>query len=243
MIRFLRGSRSGAARKLVLALAVSFLVGLTAVPAEATVLPVEGGPGGGYFRDDCPPGQYLVGFSVGAGAWIDRIAVLCAGLPPGQASFGNRTPGAFHGGPGGGPQEGYCPGSHYGSWLLFGYTRKGNDPLYIDFVELGCHPVGDGEETSTCIATGGGCWKYRPGAPPPLISIGTVTVTNGLPAFLQQCPAEEAATGIHGRSGAYLDAVGLICGPRPTVVAAPQSRSRSSAKRSPRRRLPSRRPR
>ena len=33
--------------------------------------------------------------------------------------------------------------------------------------------------------------------------------------FVQECPAGEAATGIHGRSGGAVDALGLICGPQP----------------------------
>jgi hypothetical protein len=38
----------------------------------------------------------------------------------------------------------------------------------------------------------------------------------------QKCPAFEVATGIHGRSGIYVDALGLICGPQtPNLVPEP----------------------
>src|SRR5205809_1641295 len=94
-------------RSLMAVLAIFLLAGFM-TPSSATVLPIEGGPGGGYFAENCAPGQYVVGFSVKAGAWIDSVAILCAPSQP-NGKFGNPVRSAFHGGSGGSPQEQYCP--------------------------------------------------------------------------------------------------------------------------------------
>src|SRR5262245_53708134 len=93
-------------------------------------LPMEGGSGGGPFRAECPAGQYLLGVSVGSGAWIERIAPLCAPFLP-EGVFGTRAPLSFHGGPGGGPQQTFCLNNWFVSGIMFGFTREGNDPKFL----------------------------------------------------------------------------------------------------------------
>lgn len=44
----------------------------------ATDLPVYGGLGGNEFREECPKESYLVGLAGRTGAWVDRIAPVCA---------------------------------------------------------------------------------------------------------------------------------------------------------------------
>ena len=171
--------------------------------ADATVLPIQGGPGGGYFRADCPAGQYIVGFSVRAGAWIDAIAALCAPYLPTQKKFGARTVTAPpHGGSGGAPQERYCQAGSIRS-IWFGYTRVNNirdDPQFVDDIDLTCVDPTTKQVSTGCIDTGGRCTDHKFYFSP------------------SECPAGEAATGIHGRSGNSLDALGLICGPEPSTV-------------------------
>lgn len=196
-------------RKPLLAFLLLLLAGLP-FSARATTLPIQGGPGGGYFEAACPEGQYLVGFSVGAGAWIDRIAVLCAPYLPSDGSFGTRAQAEFHGGSGGSPQEKYCPGNSYVHGIEFGYTRKDDDPQFVDDVEMHCWSAGAGYSETVCIDTGEGCGAVK-AKPEDLPASGTIYT-----AFTQECPIDEAATGIHGRSGEFVDAIGLICGPGPT---------------------------
>ena len=189
----------------VIALLLLFLAALAGLPrgANATVLPIQGGPGGSYFRADCPPGQYVVGFSVSAGAWIDAIAALCAPYLPAQHKFGPRTVTVPpHGGSGGAPQERYCQAGSIRS-IWFGYTRVNNirdDPQFVDDIDLTCVDPTTKQVSMGCIDTGARCTDHKFYFSP------------------SECPSGEAATGIHGRSGDSLDALGLICGPEPQTV-------------------------
>ena len=171
---------------------------LLVIPASATVLPVQGGPGGGSFVAECPRGQFLVGISVRSGYWIDAIFPLCAPFLANQRKFGNWTRGPRNGGTGGSRllKDAVCPSDRYVSGILHNYTgssRRGS--MFVVAVRLTCSPVAGGAATTLCLRG-----KYRCG---------------DIPSFNHVCPANEAATGIHGRSGAYVDALGLICGPKP----------------------------
>ena len=189
----------------VIALLLLLLAALAGLPrtANATILPIQGGPGGAYFRADCPVGQYVVGFSVRAGAWIDSIAALCAPYLPAQHKFGPRTVTVPpHGGSGGAPQERYCQAGSIRS-IWFGYTRVNNirdDPQFVDDIDLTCVDPTTKQVSTGCIDTGAHCTDHKFYFNP------------------SECPAGEAATGIHGRSGDSLDALGLICGPEPQTI-------------------------
>jgi hypothetical protein len=98
-----RPTRCGAA--LIAALA-------TTGPADAASVGVCGGSGGSQSKTlSCPAGQYIVGLSMRAGTYIDRIGIRCASID----STGKRgKPGAFQyaGGAGGTDSEsGTCPRS------------------------------------------------------------------------------------------------------------------------------------
>jgi hypothetical protein len=189
-------------------LAASFLLGLLATSADATILPVEGGSGGSFFQASCGSGQYVVGFSVGAGAWIDRLALLCAPYQPATGKFGGRITGEFHGGSGGSPQEAYCS-TGYIIGIEFGYTVDDGHAQYVDDVQMMCSSSGG---QTPCIATGEGCGAVNNETG------GAVAGGFILTPFLQYCPAGEAVTGLQGRSGNSLDAMGLICGPAPAPL-------------------------
>jgi hypothetical protein len=194
---------------------------------QATELPVEGGPGGGPFKFRCNKGEYLVGFSIKSGAFVDAIYPLCAPFLSGEKRFGKWGRAIPFGGRGGSQllRDGFCPSDRFVSGIKFGWTRKNGSPEFIDYVELTCSLIaGSGRPTKVCLQTGDGCWDDHPNPP-----------TYFLAPFLQDpfkqfCPQGEAAIGIHGRSGIYLDALGLICGPRPTVPAAPASLSTTDSR-------------
>ncbi len=99
--------------RLVLSLAVFILLGANS-PVHAADRPVAGGPGGGSFRDECPPDSFLVGFALRTGAFVDAIAPLCAPyLPKGVMGDRQQSKQGLHGGGGGGgSQQGFCPNNH-----------------------------------------------------------------------------------------------------------------------------------
>lgn len=176
-----------------------------AIPAaQATDMPVTGGPGGGGFRSDCR-GGFLAGFNFRSGAFVDAIAPKCASFIDAQHEFGPRSALMLKGGNGGGPTSKECDRASYVAGIKFGFTRDGDRPKYIDYVELICKAVGGGQETRVCLDTGNGCPDAHPARP-------------SLRAVTQRCSDSEAATGIHGRSGAFVDALGLICGPKSTAM-------------------------
>jgi hypothetical protein len=189
-----------------LALALALLVGFGSTPAQSTDLPVEGGRGGGNFRADCGAGRYLRGVSIRAGSWVDAISVLCAVDTAPNGHLGKWKREQRTGGTGGSPllRDAACPPDQFVIGLKFGLTR--GDNKYIDWVAVQCIPIRGGSSSDICLHTGGGC--------PPA---GMVW---------QSCPnfsgSQEWGKGIHGRSGAFVDALGLICGPQPAYLSAPR---------------------
>ena len=177
---------------LVLACAVS--------PAEARDTFLTGGGGGGNFRDQCGPGQYLTGVSVRSGSWLDAVIPFCGTFNANTGLLGAPGfPRDHHGGRGGGaggPTT--CNNGQYVSGMMFGYTMDAGRPKYIASVQLDCVP----------IRAGGGSGKPRIGA-------GGTLSNGGV-----NCGNNQAVIGLIGRSGTYVDALGLICGPRPVATGA-----------------------
>jgi len=183
---------------------VAFSCSMVVHQVQASDLAVRGGPGGGQFRSDCSR-DHVVGIYVKSGAWIDAIGLKCASFNSASGAF-KQPPWnkAFHGGNGGAIQESVCPANSVVTGIRFGFTRDGTKPKYLDFVSLTCSKVGQGGSTTSvgCLATGEGCWSRHPSSAAIL-------------SYYEACEGEEVAIGIHGRSGAYVDALGLICGPKP----------------------------
>lgn len=180
-------------RILVLVLAGAFSL------AEASDTSLTGGPGGGNFRDQCAPGQYLTGVSVRSGSVLDAVIPFCATFNAQTGLLG--APGFpmnRHGGSGGGAAgPTTCNNGQYVSGMMFGYTQDTSDKAkYIASIQLDCAP----------IRAGGGSSKPRIGAGGTLAH-GGVT-----------CGDNQAVIGMIGRSGGYVDALGLICGPRPVAT-------------------------
>ena len=180
-------------------------------PSEAKDLPIQGGPGGGYFRSECGAGQWVIGVTIRHGLWVDAMRLICAGysstsrvVPDFDLDFQGQQGGSLT------PATVICSNDTYVTGIKFGTTWDGNDPKYVDYVEVTCASVVvfTGTPpfavygligTSTCLDTGEGC-SNQP--------------------FSLSCDLGDAATGFHGRSGIYVDALGLICGPSPALVAA-----------------------
>jgi len=195
-------------KKILLVLSSALLFG----QAQATDLPLDGGPGGAPFRDACAPGQFLVGVSVRSGGWLIAIAPLCATFRVNERVFDKWQRGPRHGGTAGSPllKDAACPRDRYLSGIQVAFTLSGDTGKIdvIDAIQITCTSlsVRIREKTTVCLQTGDGCGGRTFSNFPGGFKI--------LPPAVQDC-GREAATGLHGRTGAFVDAVGLICGPKP----------------------------
>ena len=177
-----------------------------ALPAAATDTRSYGGNGGGQFRTVCGRGAFLVGIAGRNGSWVDAIRPICADWDPATKSRGTPVEGPMSGGSGGGAASLMCPQ---------GTAIKGVEVVAIDnggqvlvrYVQPRClvisqEPSGAYLPTHAYVLGGGG-----PG--------------DGSRTDSFDCPKGEMANGVHGRSGAYLDRVGLTCAPVPFVLGRP----------------------
>ena len=195
-------------KQYLLTLFVFSAIAVSSNVARATDVPIQGGPGGGAFRLACPGNMFMLGVALRSGAFVDAIRGNC--LPfNGKDYVTPPTFTNFTGGTGGALQQNGCSADRYMVAIKIGFTRDDNRPKYLDYVEMTCRVLtGYGGDNKVCLDTGNGCWDRHP-SPGPYNGYGL--------AFTLNCPANQAATGLFGRSGAYVDAVGLICGPKPVV--------------------------
>jgi hypothetical protein len=183
------------------------------VPVQALDLPVQGNGRGGPFRAECQNG-FMVGFTGRVGAWIDNLRPICATWNGQQLV--DRVPHPVQAGVsrGGGPSSASCP-SFIGQIVL--YDTKGDGPTnvmhHIDFQCFSPTGVDEGwrQYGSTTVPEGRGG-----GGTPPFARFGVAP-----DRFVSPCPWPQVAVGLHGRSGTFVDALGLICQPRPAVAAPP----------------------
>jgi hypothetical protein len=165
--------------------------------AQADQLPYPiGGQGGAQFFARCPIGQMLNGVELRTGDDVDAIRPICA-TAYSLTSIGPRTTpySSFFGGDGGAPKTLTCPD---------------NAPLvtkiYVDY---------EGEKTLVVNSFELYCTEVAPTrAPPgfPQAKFDGPTNQSRLHQAMQTCPDGLVAVGINGRSGIWLDAVGLTCG-------------------------------
>jgi hypothetical protein len=185
-------------RKLALA-AIAALVFIG--PAQGFEFPPQGGNGGGDFRVFCPPGQFWVGLQGSAGDIIDNMKLLCTGfrlepaapqrknwtvVPPVQTIFDQ-----IGESPGGAPILVRCHDNNLVRGIGFNTAfSDGHDT--IAFVTMTCdHGTLPGEDVLN--------FGFN-------FPVGTVR---------QFCPERMWATGLTGRRGSRVDAIGLICAEMP----------------------------
>ena len=168
---------------------------------------VIGGPGGGPYSLVCPNNTFLVGFYAKAGAWVDSLGLLCAAYVPATGKMQTSTRGPSTGGPGGSPQEAYCYPGEGMTGIGVAFTRGGGlERQYTNTVDVFCPTP----NPSRCISSGEGCGQPASHGSGP--DVGHVV---NYPYDKLMCPSNERATGIQGKSGTYVDSLGLICGPLP----------------------------
>jgi uncharacterized protein YkwD len=161
-----------------------------------------GGPGGRAFRQQCPKSHpVLVGFKAQAGAWVDGLTPLCS-RPDGKGFLVDRQDQSSLGGKGGKPRIANCVSQgDYVESLTVTVLQNG----MVNSIAVNCRKILNSFETYTaCLDTGQGC--------------GGTQVT---------CGRGQAAIGVHGRHGLFIDAVGLICGPIPGAAPTPPDRDKT----------------
>jgi hypothetical protein len=187
------------------AVLLAFCATALSMPAQATMLPIVGGPGGTPFEIRCPSGKIVTGFHAQTGAWIDGLAILCA--TPGAD---DRQQSNWVGGHSGGPQERYCANGEGANALFLTFTiGHGKKREYLNSLGWACGPAPDIQQ---CIKTGSEDCDYRH------TSAGSAPFTQlkrPIPADKLACGEGEVVAGLTGRAGKFIDAVGLICGPIP----------------------------
>lgn len=196
-----------AAHPRLLPLVLSGLLACAAGVARAqTYLDPIGGDGGNPFDGGCPPDQNLGGFELRTGDYIDAIRPVCViSVGPREIRVAPVQP-PFFGGPGGGNRRLMCPPS---SPIVIGIdvVASGKTTITVDTIMVSCGqallgaqppykgpPVYYRGPNSDLLAT------YR--SPEDVLKFRT---------GLERCPKGQVAIGVHGTSGKWLDAIGLIC--------------------------------
>lgn len=181
--------------------------GLLAVAdAAAQVTPsrggIVGGPGGAPFEHRCGPGKYLTGFHVRNGALVDAIGAVCSTWNPTLRRMeAHQTPTQFFGGPGGERLLTYRCAADAVVESLTAQSSE-NEWRSLSYVMAFCR-------------------EARP--PYARIDQGPMRGVSNHTFFpaMAQCSSGQVAIGLRGRAGNLVDAVGLICGPRPPLPASP----------------------
>ncbi len=182
--------------------------------ADDYLVPI-GGPGGGQFEAHCPANQFLAGFELRAADDVDAIRPLCVNAyGPRETSAASDSD--WHGGTGGASTYLVCP-RDTPIVTAMDVAAEGMDTVVVNDIRLFCGLAVDMRgRDSPLIPT-----------VPPMVSFNAPRIspsridlyfyvatgdeaqkTNGS----QSCSDGQVAVGLHGRSGIWLDAIGLICG-------------------------------
>lgn len=153
---------------------------------------LAGGSGGTEYAGACRPGEAVVGVHGRAGMWIDRLGPQCVKVNSGtgqwEGSPVNRT---AVGGTTGTPFTRTCPRD----FAIEAFN--GIKGQYVNQLIFHCQRLTADMKTSGAIVL----------MPP----IGTAGMPPGTNFNRLACPQDRAATGLFGRSGLYVDSVGLRC--------------------------------
>lgn len=154
-----------------------------------------GGPGGGPFELVCPDGSFMTGVRARSGAWIDALSPVCNRWV-GKKVLGEIDNQPFTGGGGGGGGESFirCQGPR-GVVVGIEMFQANNRDRSVGHIIVNC---GDFEQPSQFANKLRGSAEY----------LGQATAT---PRMEARCGWGLVAAGIHGKSGAFIDRLGLLC--------------------------------
>jgi hypothetical protein len=152
--------------------------------------PVNGGGSGTGFSRSCTSGQVLTGFRYRVGLfWVDAIGLLCRPVSA-DGTLGSETSvGSMAGGDGGTSGNTSCPAGSVVAWASISYGS------FVNGVHFFCRRWDASTRT-----------------------FGTERVQLGLgkdlaePSVQTRCEnTKQPVHGIRGRSGWYVDALGIVC--------------------------------
>jgi hypothetical protein len=203
------------------------LIGLcSAAQADMTFTKQRGGSGGSEFDIRCGAASYVSGIDVHRGWWVDGITVRCGVLNL------NNLPNRFFER----EVEPYNAPAHAGGWQPNGanvdrLSCGSNNAL----IGLQVDPVNDLDDGTTYVGriglicqgmmpphdVGHGVSGWSVSTAPGFGHGGDHLRWPGAPDVA--CPAHQWAVGVYGRSGIYVDRIGLVCeseftGPTPAAV-------------------------
>jgi len=188
--------------RLIIVSGTLLLLALPACAQNDLALAPIGGPGGGRYVARCNDGQYLRGFQLRTADDVDAIRPICASIY-GSTEVGpvNIFPNYF-GGDGGSERQLVCPDNlPIVTGMLIGY--EGQRTTIVNNIRLFCgEAAGTRQPSEFPSVTFDG--------PPANKTMGSFS--GGPGSETQHCPVGYLAVGINGRSGLWLDSVGLICG-------------------------------
>ena len=153
-----------------------------------------GGPGGGPFELACPYGSFMTGVRARSGVWIDALSPVCSRWVRRSETLGEIDDQPFAGGTGGGESFIRCQGRRgvvVGLWMF----QAHNSDRSIGHITVDC---GDFKQPS-------GFWNKLPG------SADYLGVATPEPRLVARCGWGLVAAGIYGKSGAFVDRLGLLC--------------------------------
>src|SRR5215204_2638979 len=188
--------------------AVTLTFVLTAHAQTDQILPPTGGSGGDQFVARCSPGQMLTGFLLLTGDDVDAIRPLCAVAHGPDKAVSDNFVRPFHGGTGGDKKFLPCP--DHAPFVTGMYVRaEGVDTIIVNNIRLWCGMAAPTQQPSEYPAA-----VFDGPDHPNLYGAGLIfgPARAKTRESLQHCPAGLVAVGIHGRSGVWLDSLGLICG-------------------------------
>jgi hypothetical protein len=183
-----------------------------------------GGQGGGQFIGRCFVGTLLAGFELRAGDDVDAIRPVCvAAYGPRETSLLSLTSGSgleqvgdgygnvklvfgWYGGTGGSIKRVLCPTEQP---IVTGMEvrAEGVDTVVVNNIHLFCGLAATNQNPSEFPSAVFDAPAYSPSRG--FLGHGDSAHTAG---GTQRCPTGQVAVGVHGRSGIWLDAIGLICG-------------------------------
>jgi hypothetical protein len=190
-------------------------------------LPAVGGGGGSGFVARCPEGKVLTGFDMRAGDVVDAVSPLCVTDYGLYSVSGPETYPSKAGGDGGNAFRLLCS-DHYTKPITIPLApivlgmyigSEGRNTVSVNRIHLICGVADPGEIENVVSEDIRGALVRNELEPPSARFDGRASYYPG-PNGEQRCPAGMVAVGIHGHSGVWVDALGLICGaprfaPRP----------------------------
>jgi len=179
-----------------------------------------GGNGGGNFEAHCPAGQLLTGFDLRAADDVDAIRPLCVTASSRRSVSAAAAEDNWYGGSGGRPAKILC--TRYNPIVTGMYVyADGEDTTVVNNIHLYCGEATNTEPPNEAASAFLDLPKFHDSG----VFSTFISPMHGT----QRCRSGQVAVGMHGRSGRWVDAIGLICGDPPPLIGKTLGRVPSSS--------------